>query len=65
MPRFARFKGSPRNIYLKLHQNGMTAMAIKKVESCVESKQITIEDELKGISFPALIHYPTLEPPAI
>lgn len=38
-------------------------MVTERVESYVGSKQITIEDKLEGISFPALIHYPTLEPP--
>ncbi|WP_069659304.1 alpha/beta hydrolase family protein [Arcticibacter eurypsychrophilus] len=40
-------------------------MANKRVQSYVGSKQITIEDELKGISFPAIIHYPTLESPTL
>jgi predicted dienelactone hydrolase len=38
-------------------------MANAMATSHVGSKQIIIQDELKGISFPALIHYPTLEPP--
>jgi predicted dienelactone hydrolase len=39
-------------------------MVTKGIETYVGSKQIIIEDELKGISFPALIHYPTQESPS-